>query len=578
MSMDLIYRAREWVAGDPDPLTRRELNELIEAGAITELRERFQAELDFGTAGLRGEVGAGPARMNRAVVMRAVKALADHLRARQVDARALPVVVGYDARPSSRSFAEAAAGVLLAAGFSVRWFEQPVPTPLVCYAARVYAASAALVVTASHNPSRDNGLKIYGSDARQLVAPDDVAVARRRELVGPASQIPCVEWSRAMAGQGDARLETVPASLAERYFDDIEALLPPRRSEPKLRIVYTPVHGVGLELARQGLARRGFHDLHVVAEQAEPDGTFPTAPFPNPEVEGVLDRALGLARSVNADIVIANDPDADRLAAAARDSRGAWHTLGGNEIAVLLADFVLSQAPSSPRPLLVTSIVSTPLLSAVADSYGARCERTLTGFKWIWHAARTLEAEGGVRYAMGCEEALGYSIGGAVRDKDGISGLLWLSELAEGLRAHGRTLLDELERIYQRHGIWRSAQASLFNPGASGVELTARQVQRLTEQQPASIAGVRVAGFMDYRQGAAGRAAWLGATALLSLTLEDQSRVLVRPSGTEPKLKIYADAHVTERQGESISAASARASGLARLLADELAAWLKAAP
>jgi phosphomannomutase len=575
MSMDLIYEARAWVAGDPDPETRRELDALIEAGAVAELRERFLAELDFGTAGLRGEVGAGPARMNRAVVMRAVRALADHLAQHRADARALPVIVGYDARPSSRAFAEAAAGVLLAAGFSVRWFEKAVPTPLVCYAARAYAASAALVVTASHNPSRDNGLKVYGSDARQLVAPEDVAVARCRELVGPAAQIPCVDITQSSTGRGEARLDLVPETLAQRYFDEVEALLPARSAERKLRVVYTPVHGVGLELARQALSRRGFNDVHVVAEQAEPDGTFPTAPFPNPEIEGVLDRALDLAQRVNADVVIANDPDADRLAAAARASNGSFRVLSGNEIAVLLADFVLAQTPSSPRPLFVTSIVSTPLLTALADSYGARCERTLTGFKWIWHAARTLEAEGGVRYAMGCEEALGYSIGGVVRDKDGISALMWLAELAERTRAQGKTLFDELERIQERHGIWQSAQASLFNPGASGVELTRRQVERLTSEQPAAVGGIAVTGFMDYRKGFEQRAAWLGATPLLALTLENQSRVLVRPSGTEPKLKIYADAHVTPRRGESIREAGERAQGLARSLADELAGWLK---
>ncbi|HET9929060.1 MAG TPA: phospho-sugar mutase, partial [Polyangiaceae bacterium] len=400
MSAELIERARAWVAADPDPATRRELLDLIDAGANAEISERFQAELDFGTAGLRGEVGAGPARMNRAVVMRAVRALAEHLLAQGAEVRSRPVVVGYDARPSSQSFAEAATGVLLAAGIAVRWFETPVPTPLVCFAARVYGAAAAVVVTASHNPSRDNGLKIYGGDARQLVAPEDVDVARRRDAVGPAAAIPCVDFARA-----EGRLDSIPEAIVSQYFDEVEALLPPRSAEPALRIVYTPVHGVGLELARAGLSRRGFRDVHVVAEQAAPDGTFPTAPFPNPELPGVLDRALELAKRVNADVVVANDPDADRLAAAARTRDGAWQVLSGNEIAVLLADCVLERAPKAPRPLLVTSVVSTPLLSDVARTHGAHCERTLTGFKWIWHAARSLEAEGGLAYAMGCEEA-----------------------------------------------------------------------------------------------------------------------------------------------------------------------------
>jgi phosphomannomutase len=571
VSEELIERARAWVAADPDPVTRAELNELIDGRALAEIGERFQAELDFGTAGLRGEVGAGPARMNRAVVMRAVRALAEHLLEAGTQMRSRPVVVGYDARPSSRSFAEASAGVLLAAGISVRWFDEPVPTPLVCFAARVYAAAAAVVVTASHNPSPDNGLKIYGSDARQLVAPEDVDVARRRDAVGPAAAIPCVDFARV-----DERLERVPAALVAQYFDEVEALLPPRAPAPKLRVVYTPVHGVGLELARAGLERRGFRDVHVVAEQAAPDGRFPTAPFPNPELPGVLDRALDLARRVSADIVVANDPDADRLAAAACDPSGGWQVLSGNEIAVLLANFVLTRAPSTPRPLLVTSVVSTPLLTEIARTHGAHCERTLTGFKWIWHAARTLEARGEVAYAMGCEEALGYSIGGVVRDKDGISALLWLCELAQQLRARGETLFDELHRIYARCGVWRSAQASLFNPGASGIERTRAQVERLTRSRPSAISGLRVDRVIDYREGAERRPVWLGATALIELVLEDQSRVLVRPSDTEPKLKIYADARTVPAASESIAGASERAYRTARSLSEELARWLEA--
>lgn len=571
MSAELVERARAWVAADPDPVTQRELSELIDAGALGEIAERFQAELDFGTAGLRGEVGAGPARMNRAVVMRAVRALAEHLLAAGAEPRLGPVVVGYDARPSSRSFAEASAGVLLAAGIPVRWFDEPVPTPLVCFAARVYGAAAAVVVTASHNPSRDNGLKIYGGDARQLVAPEDVGVARRRDAVGPAAAIPCVDFTRA-----DERLERVPAALVAHYFDEVEALLPPRAAAPRLRVVYTPVHGVGLELARAGLERRGFTDVHVVAEQAAPDGNFPTAPFPNPELPGVLDRALELALHVNADVVVANDPDADRLAAAARDSSGSGQVLSGNEIAVLLAEFVLSRAPATPRPLLVTSVVSTPLLSDIARAHGAHCERTLTGFKWIWHAARTLEARGEVAYAMGCEEALGYSIGGVVRDKDGISALLWLCELAERLRAQGETLFDELHRIYARCGVWRSAQASLVNPGATGVERTRAQVERLTRSKPSAIGGLRVDRVVDYRKNAERRPVWLGAAPLIELVLEDQSRVLVRPSGTEPKLKIYADARTSPAASESMAAASERAYRTARSLSEELARWLEA--
>ncbi|MGC4092056.1 MAG: phospho-sugar mutase [Polyangiaceae bacterium] len=574
MSEALLARARAWCDADPDPQTRAELERLIEQQDEAELADRFRAELDFGTAGLRGAVGAGPARMNRAVVMRAVRALAEHLLAKAPDARVLPVVVGYDARPQSQEFAEAAAGVLLAAGLSVRWFEAPAPTPLVAYAARTCGAVAALVVTASHNPRGDNGLKVYGPDARQLVAPDDVDVARRRDSVGSAASIPCVDAPRVRAGQGSARLELVPDLLAARYLDEVEALLPPRRKAPKLRVVYTPIHGVGRELAMHALARRGFVDVQVVAEQAEPDGTFPTAAFPNPELDGVLDLGLALAQQTNADLLLANDPDADRLAAAVRGSGGQLRVLSGNEIALLLADFVLSRVEASARALLVTSVVSTPLLATLAAARGARAEITLTGFKWIWHAARSLEAQGGLRYAFGCEEALGYSIGGVVRDKDGISALLWLAELAEECRERGQTLQARLLELCERHGVWQSAQVSRENPPSTGAELTRQQLDQLAQGELKVIVGLKVVAINDYRVGAEQRPPWLGSSALVELSLDGQSRVLVRPSGTEPKLKIYADAHVTARAEERLPDTVERAQRLAKALAEEVAAWL----
>jgi phosphomannomutase len=573
--LDLQARARAWLEADPDPETRAELQALIASGNDAELSERMGPELDFGTAGLRGGVGAGPARMNRAVVMRATRALAEHWLARVPDARTLGVIVGYDARPTSRALAEAAAGVFLAAGLSVRWFDVPTPTPLVAYAARVLCAAGAVVVTASHNPRGDNGFKVYGHDACQMGSPDDADVARRREALSAASELPYVDALAARQGAHGVTLTSLGPDLFRRYLAELDAALPARRASPALRIAYTPLHGVGRSAFEAALALRGFLDLHVVRSQAEPDGTFPTTEFPNPEVPGTMDAVLELAREVHADLALANDPDADRLACAVREPSGRYLMLTGNELGVLLADFVLRQAASTPTPLLVTSIVSTPLLERVASGLGARFERTLTGFKWIWGAGRAIDSGGGARFAFGCEEALGYSVGQLVRDKDGIAAGVWLAELAERSRREGKTLLERLHGIYREHGAWGSAQYSLFKPGAAGVKAIAGLLERLSSAPPPELAGLLREAFVDYRQGAGSRPRWLGASALFELTFQGGARVLVRPSGTEPKLKIYADAVSPVAAGDTPFAAAQRAKASAETLARELARWLE---
>ena len=566
---ELLRRALAWRDSDPDPQTRAELEAMIARGASVELGECFGAELDFGTAGLRGPVGPGPARMNRAVVIRAARALAEHFLDQPGGAN--EVVVGYDARTSSRSLAEAAAGVFLAAGLGVRWFESPVPTPLVAYAARVTAARGAIVITASHNPREDNGLKAYDGNALQLSSPADGDVERRRASLPGASEIPC--WPLVAAG---AALIPFGAELEQAYLDELDASMPPDRGRTgSLRIAYTPLHGVGLSLARRALSRRGGVELEVVAEQAEPDGRFLTTPKPNPEEPGTLDLVLSLAARTRAELVLANDPDADRLAVAVARASGELVVLSGNELGVLLADFVLSQTPAAPPPLLVTSVVSTPLLEQVAAAHGARFERTLTGFKWIWLAGMTLEAEANVRFAFGCEEALGYSIGPLVRDKDGIAAGAWLAELAARCRAQNRTLLDRLDELHVRHGAWISAQRSLIRRGSGGVVAIRQMMDRLTAAPPERLAGLRCSGIVNYRQGAEHRPRWLGRASLFELSFESSVRLLVRPSGTEPKLKLYADASEPVGAHESADSARGRASARARAVIDEMVGLLE---
>lgn len=533
-----VSAALDWAKADPDPATRRELESLVAARDLDELRERFERPLDFGTAGLRGMVGAGPARMNRAVVMRATHALAEELVRRDPDARSRPVVVGFDARTSSRAFAEAAIGVLVAARIPVRYFAEPIPTPLVAYTVRALAATAGIVITASHNPAPYNGYKLYAADGAQVVPPLDRAIEARMAKGPGASAIPC---AASVFGVDHPLAQRLGESLVERYYAEIDALIFGGRADRTLRIAYTPLHGVGLRFAREALRRRGFSDVRVVAEQAEPDGAFPTVRFPNPEEPAVLDRVIALAKRDGAALVLANDPDADRLAAAVPSAAGRWIALSGNQIGVLVADFVLEHTPRAPTPLVVSTIVSTPMLESIARAHGARCERTLTGFKWIAHAAMALESRDGVRFAFGFEEAIGYAVGRFVRDKDGVSAAVVFAELAARARAEGRSVLERLEALYRRHGLWVSVQKSITLPGRDGAARIARAVDGVVQSLPVALDGTKVHSVVDYRLGASARPPWLGATPLIALDLGAEGRVLLRPSGTEPKLKIYVD-------------------------------------
>jgi phosphomannomutase len=563
-----VSAALDWAKADPDPATRRELESLAAARDLDELRERFERPLDFGTAGLRGIVGAGPARMNRAVVMRATHALAEELVRRDPDARSRPVAVGFDARTSSRAFAEAAIGVLVAVRIPVRYFPEPVPTPLVAYAVRALAATAGIVITASHNPADYNGYKLYAADGAQVVPPLDRAIEARMAKGPGASSIPCASFTIDVE---HPLAQRIGASLVERYYGEIDALIFGGHADRTLRIAYTPLHGVGLRFAREALRRRGFSDVRVVPEQAEPDGAFPTVHFPNPEEPGALDRVMTLAKHDGAALVLANDPDADRLAAAVPTAAGRFIALSGNQIGVLLADFVLEHAPRTPTPLVVSTIVSTPMLENIAQAHGARCERTLTGFKWIAHAAMALESRDGVRFAFGFEEAIGYAAGRFVRDKDGVSAAVLFAELAAHARAEGRSVLERLEALYRRHGLWVSVQKSVVLPGRDGAARIARAVDGIVQSLPVALDGTKVHSVVDYRLGASARAPWLGVTPLVALDFGAEGRAFLRPSGTEPKLKIYVDLTDSVAPSDDLWVREAALRARATRIADALA-------
>lgn len=530
---DLEAEARRWIEGDPDPVTRQKLAEVLASGDEERLGAIVGAPLMFGTAGIRGEVGPGPSRMNRALVIKTTWALGRYLREEDESG---PVVVGFDARPTSAQFAADAVGVLAAEGFEVRFFSEPTPTPLVAFAAKKLAASAAVVVTASHNPPQDNGYKVYGANASQIVSPADQTIQIHMATSPPASEIPRLEAAITSRLSG---VEAIGQDVVDDYWSEIAAVRQ-RQSGSDLMIVYTPLHGVGYSTLHAMMERAGHNHVIPVPEQVQPDGTFPTVDFPNPEEPGALDLALSLATDRDADLILANDPDADRLAVVIPTDNG-WRILTGNEIGALLGEYLLSGYDGAKTPVVASSIVSSPLMGQIAAKYGAVFERTLTGFKWIMSAVlERVKQDDGV-FLFGYEEALGYSVGPAVRDKDGISAAVVFADLVADLRDRGLTVEDFLVDLWKTYGMWVSTQTSFVRPGKEGAAAIESAVSRLALETPDRISGLSVEEFTDFRTGAKDRPPWLGAQPLLELRFGNAGRVLVRPSGTEPKLKIYVD-------------------------------------
>lgn len=570
----LQERARAWAAGDPDPSTRAELEALADAGDPAVLAELVDAQLAFGTAGLRGRVGPGPNRMNRAVVIRTTRGLVDHLLATDATAATRGVVVAFDARTDSERFARDVAAVAAAAGVVVHRFPTHQPTPIGAYAQKALDAAACVVVTASHNPPEDNGYKVYVEGAAQIVPPTDAAIAAAIDAVGAAAEVPRIADG---ALDADPHVRLLGDELVDRYLAELPGARPaahPRAAATPLRIAYTPLHGVGRDVVLRALADGGHDDVHVAPTQAEPDGTFPTVAFPNPEEPGALDAVLALAREVDADLVLANDPDADRLAVAVPDRDGGFVPLSGNRIGVLLAEHCLagrSDDVGGAVPLVVSSIVSTPMVGSIAAAHGARSEVTLTGFKWICAAARALVPEGH-RSVYGFEEALGSSVGDVVADKDGISAAVVFADLTRAALAEGRTVLDLLDELHRRHGLWVSRQRSVVLPGLEGGQRIAAAMDALGERPPNHLGGAEVRRVTDYRRDVDRRPQWLGAHDLVACEL-DEGRVMIRPSGTEPKVKVYVDVRrdvAPDASADDLAAVEASLGARADELAEDL--------
>ncbi|MBT2248577.1 phospho-sugar mutase [Arthrobacter sp. BHU FT2] len=563
----LFNDARAWAAQDPDPATAAVLLELVaaaekgDAAAGHELQDSFRGTLQFGTAGLRAALGPGPNRMNRVVVRRAAGGLADFLT--DTVGTAAPgtrprAVVGYDARHNSDVFAEDTAAIFTAAGIETFLMPSALPTPLLAYAVRALECDGGVMVTASHNPPQDNGYKVYlgrhavapSGNGAQIVAPYDADIAAR------------------ISAAADRAIELAPdgwtvldGSLAAGYQAATAALaLPDHFPARDLKIVLTPMHGVGGDTAVGVLNAAGFRDVTLVREQALPDPDFPTVSFPNPEEPGALDLALETADRLDADIVLANDPDADRAAVAAKDpDTGTWRMLRGDEVGALLGAHVAARhaataagsGDAGTAGVFANSIVSSRLLARIAAAAGFAHEETLTGFKWISRVP-------GLVY--GYEEALGYCVApDLVRDKDGISAAVLIAELAAAAKADGKTIFDTLDELYLQHGLHASDQLSIR---VADLGLLDAMMNRLRVSPPESFGASGVEVFTDLAEGSG----HLPPTEGLLYVTRDLTRVIIRPSGTEPKLKCYLE--VIHQAGSAAELPAARQA--ARVSLDEV--------
>ena len=505
--------AKAWLAAELDDDIRVELEALID-GDPDDLVSRFTGRLQFGTAGLRAAIGAGPQRMNRLVVQQAAAGLAQYLLDTDPTATGRGVVVGFDARRKSDVFALDTARVMAAYGIPTRLFDGFVPTPVVAWSVVELGCAAGVVVTASHNPPADNGYKVFLDDGSQIVSPHDAGISARIDHVDPLAV--------AMQAADDALITVVGPELFDAYVASVPAV----RRHPDVAgvtVAYTAMHGVGGATLLRAFAAAGLPEPIVVDEQFAPDGTFPTVSFPNPEEPGAMDLLLAVAAKNDAQLALANDPDADRLGAAIPQADGTWRRLGGDEIGWLLADYILAETEGDDR-LLVTTLVSSSLLGRMADAAGVTAVETFTGFKWIAHEIRN---HPGHHFVFGYEQALGYLVTDQPRDKDGITSAVLFAEIAAVAAAQGQTLQDRLDAIADRFGRHQMADASVrMTPAAA-----AARVAELRADPPSSIGGRDVVSVQEYPE-----------ATLLRFELDGGVRVQVRPSGTEPKVKIYGEA------------------------------------
>ena len=509
----LIAKARSWQSQDPDAETKAELEALILAGDESGLASRFGARLGFGTAGLRGELGAGPNRMNRVLVAQAAVGIARYLKANFDDPSC---VIGFDARKNSDVFAKDSAEILIGLGVRAYLYDSLVATPMVAFAVRELGCSAGIMVTASHNPPADNGYKVFDFTGSQIIPPMDALIASEIDKFAENELVSDLVRS--------SDYSSVPASIAVDYLQGVSGLMNRHSDRKSLKIVYSAMHGVGAEFIEKIFDIAGMDPLIPVASQHKPDGTFPTVAFPNPEEPGAMDKSIETAKANGADLVLANDPDADRLCVAYKDSTGNYIQLSGDDLGLLLAEELAGRAKrAGVSGTLACSIVSSSAIEKVAEHYGLGFAQTLTGFKWVGRVPNLI---------FGYEEALGYCVDSKrVKDKDGLSAALVVADIGTTLAASGYTIGDQLEKLRARDGYFATDQISIRVKDLSIIENLMKKLRTNPIQELDGQAVV----FTDYLNG------WgnLPGTDAVQLDLADGRRVIVRPSGTEPKLKCY---------------------------------------
>ncbi|EHN70696.1 phospho-sugar mutase [Aliivibrio fischeri] len=532
----MMQKVTEWLMRDPDPKTREELQCLVDSHNTQELEERFHSRLQFGTAGLRGKVGAGPNRMNRLVIQETATGLGHYLIDQVKDAKQRGVVVGYDGRNDSKQFAHDTASVLTALGIKVFLTSKVAATPIVAFGIKHFNAAGAVVVTASHNPPEYNGFKVYWENGAQIIPPHDSGIAQVIDIAATKS----IEMMSLAEAEEKEQLVWLKDDYYQTYRNTMNSnkLLSNHTDPSSITIAYTAMHGVGADMAETLLRDAGFNHVFSVVEQREPDGNFPTVNFPNPEEAGAMDMVEALAASVNADIACANDPDADRFALAARKPDGGYKMLTGDQVGTLFGHYLLTHTEASGK-LVGNTIVSSTLLKKIAESMGAEYFQTLTGFKWLTNVAMQKETNE-KQFLFAYEEALGYTIGSQVWDKDGLSALVAFAQLTAELATQGKCVWDQLESIYRQHGIHINAQRSIaLKPDSPAIG------EHLRANPPTHIAGVKIDVVEDlkaslrYLSDGATESIDLPASDVLIYHLENGSRIIVRPSGTEPKLKCY---------------------------------------
>ncbi|MFG0770377.1 phospho-sugar mutase [Vibrio plantisponsor] len=562
----MMEKVTQWLSADPDPKTREELQYLIDHKEYEELEDRFKCRLEFGTAGLRGKVGCGPNRMNRLVIQQTALGLGEYLVKHVDNAKQRGVVIGYDGRTDSKSFAHDTAAVLTALGIKVYLTHKVAATPIAAFGVKHFNAAAAVVVTASHNPPEYNGFKVYWENGAQIIPPHDSGIAQEIDIAA-TRVIPLMPHS-------EAERQGLLVWLRDDYYQTYRAainsnpLLSHHTDPSSISIAYTAMHGVGANMAEDLLHDAGFKKVMSVKEQREPDGTFPTVNFPNPEEAGAMDMVIELADSISAELACANDPDADRFAVAVRKPDGSYQMLTGDQVGTLFGHYLLSKTDAKSQ-LVGNTIVSSSLLNKVAKAHGAKYYQTLTGFKWLTNIAMQEQSDEH-KFLFAYEEALGYTVGNTVWDKDGLSALVAFAQLSAELYSQGKTIWDQLEEIYREHGMYINAQRSIaLDPDYPPVG------ELLRADPPKKIAGKKILVTEDLKHSVRTdsngktQAINLPSSDVLIYHLEGGSRVIVRPSGTEPKLKCYYEVVGSFAKNESFASAQERAEEQMSLLISE---------